>query len=198
MSGMLGGKEPGGRPHARACMGVVVWEAGAGPSPCSRPALQPLALSVWARRQKLLWALRCVWHALIYALIHWFSMTEPLLPAGCTGFKAQSCPTLYDPMDCSPARLLCPWDFPGKHTGAGCHLLLQGIFLTQGSNPHLLHHLRRQADSSPLWPKDTGAADTALALHSQCGGICVWGKRGPGAPVLSQGLQGTRGDSPAA
>ena len=25
------------------------------------------------------------------------------------------------------ARLLCPWDFPGKHNGVGCHLLLQGI-----------------------------------------------------------------------
>ena len=25
-------------------------------------------------------------------------------------------------------RLLCPRDFPGKHTGAGCHFLLQGIF----------------------------------------------------------------------
>ena len=24
-------------------------------------------------------------------------------------------------------RLLCPWDFPGKNTGAGCHFLLQGI-----------------------------------------------------------------------
>ena len=33
-----------------------------------------------------------------------------------------------------PARLLCPWDFPGKHTGVGCHFLLQGIFPTQGSN----------------------------------------------------------------
>ena len=30
-----------------------------------------------------------------------------------------------------PARLLCPWDFPGKNTGVGCHFLLQGIFLTQ-------------------------------------------------------------------
>ena len=27
-----------------------------------------------------------------------------------------------------PARLLCPWDFPGKDTGVGCHVLLQGIF----------------------------------------------------------------------
>ena len=36
--------------------------------------------------------------------------------------------------DCSPARLFCPWDFPGKNTGVGCHFLLQGIFSTQGSN----------------------------------------------------------------
>ena len=32
----------------------------------------------------------------------------------------------YDPMD--PARLLCPWDFPGKNIGMGCHFLLQGSF----------------------------------------------------------------------
>ena len=38
-------------------------------------------------------------------------------------------------MDC----LLCPWDSPGKNTGVGCHPFLQGIFLTQGSNPDLLH-----------------------------------------------------------
>ena len=36
-------------------------------------------------------------------------------------------------------RLLRPWDSPGKNTGVGCHFLLQGIFLTQGSNPGLLH-----------------------------------------------------------
>ena len=47
----------------------------------------------------------------------------------------QPCPTLLDPMD----WLLCPWDSPGKSTGVGCHALLQGIFLTQESNPHLLH-----------------------------------------------------------
>ena len=38
-----------------------------------------------------------------------------------------------------PARLLCPWDFPGKNIGVGCHFLLQGIFSTHGSNLHLLH-----------------------------------------------------------
>ena len=29
----------------------------------------------------------------------------------------------------------CSWDSPGENTGVGCHFLLQGIFLTQGSNP---------------------------------------------------------------
>ena len=45
------------------------------------------------------------------------------------------------------ARLLCPWNFPGKNTGAGCHFLLQEIFLTQGPNLCLLHW---QAESLPL------------------------------------------------
>ena len=31
--------------------------------------------------------------------------------------------------------------FPGKATGMGCHFVLQRIFLTQGSNVHLLYHL---------------------------------------------------------
>ena len=37
--------------------------------------------------------------------------------------------------------------FPGKNTRVGCHFLLQGIFPTQGWNPHLLHW---QADSWSL------------------------------------------------
>ena len=47
--------------------------------------------------------------------------------------RAQSCPTLCNPMDCSPVRLLCPWNFSGKNTRVDCHFLLQGIFPTQGS-----------------------------------------------------------------
>ena len=43
-----------------------------------------------------------------------------------------------------PAQLLCPWGFPGKNTGVGCyHFLLQGIFLTQGSNLSLASHALR-------------------------------------------------------
>ena len=37
------------------------------------------------------------------------------------------------------ARLLCPWDSPGKNIGVGYHFLLHGFFLTQGLNLHLLH-----------------------------------------------------------
>ena len=38
-----------------------------------------------------------------------------------------------------PYLALPSMDFPGKSTGVGCHFLLQGIFLTQGSNPGLPH-----------------------------------------------------------
>ena len=48
-----------------------------------------------------------------------------------------------------PTSTLCPWNSPGKNTGVGCYFLLQGIFLTQGSNPQLCL-LHWQADSLPL------------------------------------------------
>ena len=51
-----------------------------------------------------------------------------------------------------PTRLLCPQDSPGKNTGVVCHALLQGIFLTQGWNQHLLCLLHCQAGSLPLAP----------------------------------------------
>ena len=51
---------------------------------------------------------------------------------------AQSCPTLCDPMDCSPPGSSVH-RLSGKNTGVGSHSLLQGIFLTQGSNLGLLH-----------------------------------------------------------
>ena len=51
-----------------------------------------------------------------------------------------------------PARLSCPWDSPGKNTGVDCRVFLQGIFLTQRSNSHLLHLLHWQPGSLPLAP----------------------------------------------
>ena len=48
-------------------------------------------------------------------------------------------PNSLQPHGLQPTRLLCPWDFPGKNVGVGCHFFLQGIFLAQGWNPGLLH-----------------------------------------------------------
>ena len=51
----------------------------------------------------------------------------------------QLCLTLCDTMDYSPpASFLFHKIFQGKNNGVGCHALLQGNFLTQGSNPCLL------------------------------------------------------------
>ena len=52
----------------------------------------------------------------------------------------------------SPSRLLCPWNFPDKNVGVGCHFLLQGIFPTQESNSCFLHLLHWHAGSLPLAP----------------------------------------------
>ena len=48
-------------------------------------------------------------------------------------------PNSLRPHGLQSTRFLCPWDFPGRDTGVGCHFLLQGIFPTQGSNLGLLH-----------------------------------------------------------
>ena len=49
-----------------------------------------------------------------------------------------------------PARLPCPWDFPGKNNGVGCPFLHQGPFLTQGSNLCLPRWQAYSLQLSPL------------------------------------------------
>ena len=63
--------------------------------------------------------------------------------------------------------LLCPRNFPPKNPGVGCHFPLQGIFLTQGSNPHLLHW---QVDSLPL--RHLGSPPVVDVKFNSCV-ICV-------------------------
>ena len=79
---------------------------------------------------------------------------------------AQSCPTLWDPVDCSlpgssihgilQAKILERVAISFSNTGVGCHFLLQGIFLTQGSNPGVLHcrqilyHSSHQGSPAPM------------------------------------------------
>ena len=113
----------------------------------------------------------------------------------------QLCPTLCDPED-SATRLLCPWNSPGQNTGVGSHFLLQGIFLTQGSNPSLLHcrwilyHLSHQGSPRILewvaYPFSSGSSQP----QDQTGVSCIAGDSSPvqlpGKPfILSTAQQNT-------
>ena len=52
-----------------------------------------------------------------------------------TCLVAQSCPTLCDPMDCSPPGTSVHGDSPGKNVGVGCHALLPGDLPNPGIQP---------------------------------------------------------------
>ena len=87
----------------------------------------------------------------IYSLNFYLLHTAVLIV--CITFSLSLCSVMSDSLWCyelQSARLLCPWDFPGKHTGVGCHFLPQWIFLTQVSNPRLLHLLHCQVGSLPF------------------------------------------------
>ena len=62
-------------------------------------------------------------------------------------FRSSAMSTLCDS---KPSRLLCPSDYPGKNAGVGWHVLLQGIFPTQGSDSCLVCLLPLQLHSLPL------------------------------------------------
>ena len=103
---------------------------------------------------------------------------------------SKSCPTLCDSWTVS-TRLLCLWDFSGKNPGVDCHFLLQGIFLTQGSNTHL----HWQADSLPLSYLGSPGAKTTLfsSVAQSCPTLCnPMNCSTPGLPVHHQLLEFTQ------
>ena len=123
----------------------------------------------------------CRWHCLAHCW--WGLIWNSLIGAFCSFYiiffyheKAKlvtySCPTLCDCMDCSP-----PW-FPvheilqARILESGSYSLLQGIFLTHGSNPGLLHcrqilyHLNHQGSPFLLH---------ILLMHKVC--QAVWPKK---------------------
>ena len=61
---------------------------------------------------------------------------------------------------------------PGKNTGVGCHALLQGIFSTQGSNPHLLHWQVGSLPPAPPGKPPVKAAAAAAKLLQLCLTLC--------------------------
>ena len=94
-----------------------------------------------------------------------FQSLIPLMPLMLSSLLLFSCKVMSesgDSMDCSSPGFLCLWDFPGKNAGVGCHFLHQGIFLTQGSNPCLLHG---QADSEQLSHQGSLLVPSSLRLY---------------------------------
>ena len=75
----------------------------------------------------------------------------------------QSCPTLCDPMACSPPGSSVHGDSPGKNTGGGCHALLQGNLPNSGIKPR---SPALQVDflpsEPPVKPKNTGMSSLSL------------------------------------
>ena len=65
------------------------------------------------------------------------------------------CPTLCDPLDSSPPGLSGCGILQAKDTGVGSLSLLQGIFPTQGSNPHFLYWCTCSVTQSCLTLCDT-------------------------------------------
>ena len=68
--------------------------------------------------------------------------TEAAFESVCLKVNVLSCSVMLDslwPHGLQPTKFFCPWNSAGKNTGVGSHSLLQGIFLTQGSNACLLH-----------------------------------------------------------
>ena len=78
------------------------------------------------------------------------------------------------------ARLLCPWDSPGKNTGVGCHALLQEIVPTQGLNlgplhcRQILYHLSHQGSPYPN-ERENGKRNFQQVVPGQAG--VLWGLR---------------------
>ena len=76
------------------------------------------------------------------------------------------CPTLYDPIDCSPGACTgssVHEDSPGKNTGVGCHALLQGNLPHPGiklRSPALQVH--SLLSEPPGKPKNTGVGSLSL------------------------------------
>ena len=70
--------------------------------------------------------------------------------------------SLATPWTVAHQWLLCSCDSPGKNTGVGCHVPLQGIFLTQGSNPGL-QHCRHSLPTEPPGKPSKGLWQTNCA-----------------------------------
>ena len=93
----------------------------------------------------------CFFHRVLESL-------TPFLYLPCCYFSHSVVSDTLSPCGLLPARILCPWNFPDKNTRLGCDFILQGLFLTQGSNLHVLcwqvHSLRLTSREAPVLSAD--------------------------------------------
>ena len=80
------------------------------------------ALEATEMEEEFVWGI-CLWGASVHAQL------------------LQSCLSLCDAMGCSPSGSSVHGILQARRVKWVCHALFQGIFLTQGSNPCLLHPL---------------------------------------------------------
>ena len=79
-------------------------------------------------------------HTYMYTIIHTHRASKSSLfqlstSAAAAAKSPDSCPTLCDPMDCSPPGSSIHRNFPGKNIGVGCHFLVQGIIPNPETEP---------------------------------------------------------------
>ena len=81
----------------------------------------------------------------------------------------RSCSVVSDsqrPQGLQPTRLLCPWDFPGKSTGVGCHCLLRCVSLCS-CKPHSSFTSISQVNFSIFsFYAPISTVDTLVIIHS--------------------------------
>ena len=103
----------------------------------------------------------------------------PDLGSGChqgIDWSLLSRPTLCNPMDCSPTRLLSPWDSPGKNPGVGCHFLLRPkVPLGFSETSH--KKFRIDFLANPIWVMNSGSfllGSSERLFQLFCGVVCNW------------------------
>ena len=90
-----------------------------------------------------------------------------------------------------PRGLYSPWNPPGQNTGVGSISLLQGIFLTQGSNPGLPHCRQIPYQLSPQW-SPAGRKALQMPLLRRAADLNVEGVEGGGRGGLGRKKESPR------
>ena len=109
------------------------------------------------------------------------------------------------PHGLQPTRLVCPWDFPGKSTGVGCHRLPPGIHAFVQFSPHIVSELISVTNWILLkWRLITSEIRllhskllSQLFSHFLC--LCnhlLWGKQSPKQPCKEASMEGTEASIP--